>query len=99
MDVNKYTEYSCHIDSKKDFSSLVKIDKSKRYAYVMLLMISSNYLPGALVQQYNTTHEVIVVNDNSFDETKYLLEEYRKTYRHLQVVELKQELHTQYDLL
>jgi len=48
-------------------------------------------LPGALVQQYNTTHEVIVVDDNSFDDTKYLLEEYQKTYRHLQVVELKQE--------
>ena len=48
-------------------------------------------LPGALVQQYSTTHEVIVVNDNSFDDTKYLLEEYQKTYRHLQVVELKQE--------
>lgn len=48
-------------------------------------------LPGALVQHYSTTHEVIVVNDNSFDDTKYLLEEYQKTYRQLQVVELKQE--------
>ena len=48
-------------------------------------------LPGALVQQYSTTHEVIVVNDNSFDDTKYLLEEYQKTYRQLQIVELKQE--------
>jgi glycosyltransferase involved in cell wall biosynthesis len=48
-------------------------------------------LPGALVQQYSTTHEVIVVDDNSFDDTRYLLEEYRKTYRQLQVVELKQE--------
>jgi glycosyltransferase involved in cell wall biosynthesis len=48
-------------------------------------------LPGALVQQYSTTHEVIVVNDNSFDDTRYLLEEYQKTYRQLQVVELKQE--------
>ena len=48
-------------------------------------------LPGALVQQYRTTHEVIVVDDNSFDDSKYLLEEYQKTYRQLQVVELKQE--------
>ncbi len=48
-------------------------------------------LPGALVQQYSTTHEVIVVDDNSFDDSKYLLEEYQKTYRQLQVVELKQE--------
>ena len=48
-------------------------------------------LPGALVQQYRTTHEVIVVDDNSFDDSKYLLEEYQKTYKQLQVVELKQE--------
>ena len=48
-------------------------------------------LPGALVQQYRTTHEVIVVDDNSFDDSKYLLEEYQRTYKQLQVVELKQE--------
>ncbi|MGB5008296.1 MAG: glycosyltransferase [Ferruginibacter sp.] len=48
-------------------------------------------LPGALVQQYRTTHEVIVVDDNSFDDSKYLLEEYQRTYRQLQVVQLKQE--------
>ena len=48
-------------------------------------------LPGALVQQYRTTHEVIVVDDNSFDDSKYILEEYQKTYKQLQVVELKQE--------
>jgi glycosyltransferase involved in cell wall biosynthesis len=48
-------------------------------------------LPGVLVQQYSSTHEVIVVNDNSFDDTKYLLEELRKTYRQLHVIELTQE--------
>jgi glycosyltransferase involved in cell wall biosynthesis len=48
-------------------------------------------LPGALVQQYPTTHEVIVVNDNSFDDSKYLLEEFHRKFRQLQVVELKQE--------
>lgn len=48
-------------------------------------------LPGSLVQQYNTTHEVIVVNDNSFDDSKYLLEEFQKTFKQLHVVELKQE--------
>ena len=30
-------------------------------------------LPGVLVQKYRTTHEVIVVNDNSLDESKYIL--------------------------
>lgn len=48
-------------------------------------------LPGALLQEYRTTHEVIVVDDNSFDDSKYLLEEFQKTYKQLHVVELKQE--------
>ncbi|MBC7889372.1 MAG: glycosyltransferase [Ferruginibacter sp.] len=48
-------------------------------------------LPGSLVQVYPTTHEVIVVNDNSFDESKYLLEEFERRFRQLKVVELKQE--------
>ena len=48
-------------------------------------------LPGSLLQVYRTTHEVIVVDDNSFDDSKYLLEEFQKSFKHLQVVELKQE--------
>jgi glycosyltransferase involved in cell wall biosynthesis len=48
-------------------------------------------LPGALVQKYKTTHEVIVVNDNSLDESKYILEEYQRSFKQLQLVELKQE--------
>jgi len=51
----------------------------------------ARYLPGALVQRYPATHEVIVVNDNSLDESKYLLEELQKTFKQLQIVELKQE--------
>jgi glycosyltransferase involved in cell wall biosynthesis len=48
-------------------------------------------LPGVLVQQYKSTHEVIVVNDNSVDDSKYILEELKKTFKFLQIVELKQE--------
>ena len=48
-------------------------------------------LPGALVQKYSTTHEVIVINDNSFDESKYILDEYQRTFKQLKIVELKQE--------
>lgn len=48
-------------------------------------------LPGALVQQYKTTHEVIVINDNSFDESKYILDEYQRMFKQLRIVELKQE--------
>ena len=51
----------------------------------------ASYLPGILVQDYPTTHEVIVVNDNSYDDSKYVLEELQKSYRQLQVVELTQE--------
>lgn len=48
-------------------------------------------LPGALIQQYRTTHEVIVVNDNSLDDSKYILEEYQRTYKQLHLIELTQE--------
>lgn len=48
-------------------------------------------LPGVLVQKYPTTHEVVVVNDNSFDESKYVLEELKKEFRQMQVIELTQE--------
>jgi glycosyltransferase involved in cell wall biosynthesis len=50
-----------------------------------------NNLPGVLVQQYNTTHEIVLVNDNSEDESKYLLDEFRKSFKNLNVVSLTQE--------
>ncbi len=53
----------------------------------------TKYLPGALVQKYATTHEVLVVNDNSTDDTKYVLEAYQRTFKHLQIIELKQKAH------
>lgn len=48
-------------------------------------------LPGILVQQYPSTHEVLVVNHNSQDETRFLLEEFRKTFKGLRIVTLEQE--------
>lgn len=48
-------------------------------------------LPGVLVQKYPSTHELIVVNHNSQDETRYLLEEFKKTYKGLSIVNLQQE--------
>ena len=47
-------------------------------------------LPGVLVQNYNTTHSVLVVNDNSTDESKYILEELQKSFKQLQTLTLKQ---------
>lgn len=48
-------------------------------------------LPGVLVQQYGATHEVVVVNDNSQDESRYLLEGIHRQFRQLHIVDLKQE--------
>jgi glycosyltransferase involved in cell wall biosynthesis len=48
-------------------------------------------LPGVLVQSYKSTYEVVVVNDNSLDDSKYILQELKKTFRSLNVVELTQE--------
>jgi cellulose synthase/poly-beta-1,6-N-acetylglucosamine synthase-like glycosyltransferase len=51
----------------------------------------ARHLPGVLVQDYPTLHEVIVVNDNSIDDSKYLLADLQKTFNQLQVVDLTQE--------
>ncbi len=48
-------------------------------------------LPGVLIQEYPTTHEVIVVNDNSYDDSKYVLEELQRSYKQLSTIELTQE--------
>jgi len=48
-------------------------------------------LPGVLVQNYKTTHEIVLVNDNSEDESKYLIEELRKSFKNLIPVTLTQE--------
>jgi len=48
-------------------------------------------LPGVLVQAYPSTYEVVVVNDNSVDDSKYILQELKKTFKSLHIVELTQE--------
>ncbi len=48
-------------------------------------------LPGILVQQYKTSHELVLVNDNSTDETRYLIDEFKKTFKNINNVELTQE--------
>src|ERR1700722_14238782 len=49
------------------------------------------HLPGSLVQSYPSTHEVIVVNHNSQDETRFLLDEFKKTFKGLHIVNLEHE--------
>ena len=48
-------------------------------------------LPGILVQQYPSTFEVVAVNDNSVDDSKYILQELKRTFKLLNVVELTHE--------
>ncbi len=48
-------------------------------------------LPGILVQDYKTTHEIMIVNDNSTDESKYIIEEFQRSFKDLTVIILKQE--------
>ncbi len=48
-------------------------------------------LPAVLTQKYLTTYEVLVVNDNSTDESKYILEEFQKTFKHLQIAEVRRD--------
>ncbi|MFP5040950.1 glycosyltransferase [Parasediminibacterium sp. JCM 36343] len=50
-----------------------------------------NNLPGILVQEYPDKHEIIVVNDNSTDQSKYIIEEFMKAFDTLQHLQLKQE--------
>jgi len=48
-------------------------------------------LPGILVQDYKTTHEIILVNDNSTDESKYIVDEFKKSFKNINHIELTQE--------
>ncbi|MFN4285946.1 MAG: glycosyltransferase [Lacibacter sp.] len=48
-------------------------------------------LPAVLQQQYSSTYEVVAVNDNSYDDSKYVLEYLSKPFRHLRPIELRQE--------
>lgn len=48
-------------------------------------------LPGILVQKYPSTNEVVVVNHNSQDETRFLLDEFKKTFKNLYAVNLEND--------
>ena len=48
-------------------------------------------LKGVLLQTYPSTYEVVAVNDNSVDDSKYVLQELKKTFKLLNVIELTQE--------
>ena len=49
------------------------------------------HLLGPLVQHYPSSHEIMVVNHNSQDETRYLLDEFKKKFKGLHIVNLEHE--------
>ncbi len=49
------------------------------------------FLPQILEQEY-PNFEVIVVNDYSTDETKWILEDFKRQYTHLNVVDIKEHI-------
>jgi len=51
----------------------------------------ADHLPEILQQDYRSTFEVVAVNDNSHDDSKYVLEYLAKPFKNLRPVELKQE--------
>ncbi|MFN9709978.1 MAG: glycosyltransferase [Bacteroidota bacterium] len=51
----------------------------------------ADHLPLVLQQQYASTYEVVAVDDNSFDDSKYVLEHLSKIFKNLRVISLKQE--------
>jgi len=72
-------------------------EASQEYAVSVIICAKNeaenlvNNLPGILFQDYKTTHDVTVVNDNSTDESKYILEEFQHRFKNLNVIALKQE--------
>jgi glycosyltransferase involved in cell wall biosynthesis len=48
-------------------------------------------LPLLLKQHYPYTHELVIINDNSLDNSQDIIEQYRKEYKHINVVHLTEE--------
>ena len=90
--------YYCWFFSRVSFYKLKKKTKSQQHPVSVIVCARdedenlARHLPGLLVQEYSSTYEIIAVNDNSVDDSKYILQELKKTFKDkLHVVELTQE--------
>jgi glycosyltransferase involved in cell wall biosynthesis len=48
-------------------------------------------LPAILAQEYPYTHELVIVDDNSYDDSAYVLEQFQKTYKHINIISLTEK--------
>lgn len=48
-------------------------------------------IPGLVFQKYSSTYQVIVVNDHSTDDSKYILQQLSKKFKVLEVIELENQ--------
>mgnify|MGYP000858221598 FL=1 len=51
----------------------------------------AKHVPGLIFQKYNSSLQIIIVNDNSTDDSKYILHELNSTFNALTMVELQNE--------
>ena len=88
--------YACFFQRLAFFKTSLKT-KSQQHPVSVIICARdeagnlANNLPGSLVQTYPSTHEVIVVNHHSQDDTRYLLDEFKKTFKDLHIVNLEYE--------
>ena len=89
--------YYCWFFSRVAFYKRKEKDQSLQHAVSVIICARdedenlARNLPGVLVQHYPSTSEVVVVNDNSVDDSRYILQELKKTFKSLNVVELTHE--------
>ena len=90
--------YYCWFFSRVAFYKLKKKTRTQQHPVSVIVCARdedenlARHLPGLLVQEYASTYEVIAVNDNSVDDSKYILQELKKTFKdRLHIVELTQE--------
>ena len=89
--------YYCWFYSRIAFYKLPVKTKSQHHPVSVIICARdedenlARNLPGVLLQSYPSTFEVVAVNDNSLDDSKYILQELKKKFKSLNVVELTQE--------
>jgi glycosyltransferase involved in cell wall biosynthesis len=89
--------YYCWFFSRIAFYKLPVKTKSQHHPVSVIICARdedenlARNLPGVLLQSYPSTFEVVAVNDNSLDDSKYILQELKKKFKSLNVVELTQE--------